>query len=153
MSASQPLSWAGYFKFVLLLLLVSLGLMGLGYLPATNLAGADGVPAMLAGVAASLLASALGGLVLLISPIGKPADSYSVMMGFMAARTAVLVLIGASLALSGLFALKPLLLSTAASHLVLLIVDTLLTVRLARTTGSAASEAKANERTSRDEPA
>lgn len=92
----------------------------------------ESLPAKAAGCGISLIASWLGAIPL---ALGKTADAQSRMrLSFvsMALRLALVVLLGVTATLSGRFDRTPLLLSLAASYLVLVVVDTGYALRLFR---------------------
>lgn len=101
-----------------------------GAVPTTRLVGAAGAPAMLAGIAASLLATLAGSLPLAL-PLGESMVVANAVMLAAALRLGLVALFGVLLALSGRFATTPLLLWTALGYVVLLAAETLFTARLA----------------------
>jgi hypothetical protein len=98
-----------------------------GALPTRRLGGDEAIPAMIAGCAIGILASAAGGI-----PIARgrrtaetdPAEKLKVMMLSMALRLVVVVALGAAASLSGEFERVPLLLWIALGYVTLLAVDT-----------------------------
>jgi hypothetical protein len=109
-----------YARFLSLAVAIVVGLCVVGWLPTRRLAGAAGVPAMLAGCAISLLSAALaGGLLIVVS-----ADTPEARMqrGFLAmvVRLAVVVVLGVAAALSGELARQPLLFWIGTAYVALL---------------------------------
>jgi hypothetical protein len=98
-----------------------------GYLPTGSLAGARGIPAMLAGCAVGLLASALGGLPIYLArrtagPGSGRAETAA--LGGMGVRFAAAFGLGFAVVLSGWFERGPLLAWVAVSYVALLVIDT-----------------------------
>ena len=114
-----------YGRFLKLAAAVLIGLLALGYLPTVRSAGADGVSAMVAGGAVSLAASVAGTLPLLLSHGRTPADVMPAVMGSIALRLTLVILLTATVVWSGTFATRPLLIWVAISHVCLLVADTL----------------------------
>ena len=110
----------GYARFLSLAVAIVLGLCAVGWLPTRRLAGAGGVPAMVAGCAISLLSAALaGGLLIIVS--GDTPEA-RMQRGFLAmvVRLAVVVALGAAAALSGEVARQPLLFWIGIAYVALL---------------------------------
>ena len=116
---------AEYLRFLIWAVAAAALVAALSWVPTRRLAGEDGVPAMLVGCALALLASIVGGI-----PVARsrraptPAARFPALMGAMGLRFGVLLVLGASVALSGWFDREPLLLGAAVSYLALLAVDT-----------------------------
>jgi hypothetical protein len=109
-----------YARFLSLAVAIVLGLCAVGWLPTLRLAGAGGVPAMIAGCAISLLSAALaGGLLIIVS--GETPEA-RMQRGFLAmvVRLAVVVVLGLAAALSGELARQPLLFWIGAAYVALL---------------------------------
>jgi hypothetical protein len=117
-----------YLRLLALLAALAAALAAVGYLPTARLAGATGTGAMVAGIAASLLATAIGGLPLLL-PRPAARDSATVPLLAMALRFLVVVVLAVALALSGLVPVAPTLLWLALSYLVLLAAEAAFTAR------------------------
>lgn len=97
-----------------------------GWLPTRRLGGEEAIPAMLAGCAVSLLASALGGVPIALSrraAAAPPARMQALLMS-MALRFGAVVVLALAAVLSGLFHTAPLLLWVAIGYAVQLIVET-----------------------------
>jgi len=91
------------------------------------------VRAMFAGCAGSLVASMLAAVpVVLATPRDQVAAAQPAMMSLVA-RFVLVVLIGLTLVLSGLFEKEPLLIWLAISHVLLLVIDTIQTLKAVRT--------------------
>lgn len=119
-----------YLRLLALLAGLAAALAAVGYLPTARLAGEPGTGAMVAGIAASLLATALGGLPLLLSP-ASARDAATAPLLAMALRFLVVVVLAVALALSGLVPVAPTLLWLALSYLVLLTAEAAFTARAA----------------------
>jgi hypothetical protein len=98
----------------------------LGYVPTRRLGGEEALGAMMAGCAVGWLASALGGIPVLLGrgKVADPTARLQAMLASMGLRFAVVLALGAAAAFSGWFGLKPLLLWIAFSYMALLAVDT-----------------------------
>jgi hypothetical protein len=109
-----------YARFLGLAVAIVFGLCVVGWLPTRRLAGAGGVPAMVAGCVISLVSAALaGGLLIVVS--GETPEA-RMQRGFLAmvVRLAVVVVLGMAAALSGELARQPLLFWIGAAYVVLL---------------------------------
>jgi hypothetical protein len=98
----------------------------LGFVPTRRLGGDGALPAMIAGCVIGWLASALGGIPVVLGR-GKAADPTArlqAMLASMGLRFGVVLALGSAAAFSGWFGLKPLLLWIAISYMALLAVDT-----------------------------
>lgn len=98
----------------------------LGFVPTRRLGGEEALRSMIGGCLVGWLASALGGIPVLLSR-GKPvapAGRLQAMLASMGLRFGVVLALGAAAAFSGWFGLKPLLLWIGISYLALLAVDT-----------------------------
>lgn len=113
-----------YLRFLLWVVAATAVLLLVGYVPTRRLGGEEGLPAMIAGCAVGALASAIGGLPVLLIRGGSPAARVMATMGSMALRLFVVAILAVAVALSGLFERVPLLIWIAVSYAVLLIVDT-----------------------------
>ena len=109
-----------YARFLGLAVAIVFGLCVVGWLPTRRLAGADGVLAMLAGCAISLVSAALAGGLLIVVSAETP--EARMQRGFLArvVRLAVVVVLGMAAALSGELARQPLLFWIGAAYVVLL---------------------------------
>jgi hypothetical protein len=109
-----------YWRFLALAVAIVVGLCVVGWLPTRRLAGAVGVPAMVAGCVISLLSAALaGGLLIVVS--GETPEA-RMQRGFLAmvVRLAVVVVLGVAAALSGELARQPLLFWIGTAYVALL---------------------------------
>jgi hypothetical protein len=95
-------------------------LCALGLLPTRRLAGAEGVSAMVAGCAISLVSAALAGGLLIA--VGAETPEARMQRSFLAmiVRLAVVIVLGVAAALSGEFARAPLLFWMATAYVALL---------------------------------
>jgi integral membrane sensor domain MASE1 len=118
---------AEYLRFLAWVVGAAVLIALVGALPTRRLGGDEAIPAMIAGCAIGILASAAGGI-----PIARgrrtaetdPAEKLKVMMLSMALRLMVVVALGAAASLSGEFERVPLLLWIALGYVTLLAVDT-----------------------------
>lgn len=138
MSAAATGPGARYLRFVALVVTVA-GALGLVGYPATlRLGPPGGVTAMGVALGISVIASALGGVPLLLLAASTPAQRLNLVLGAMLVRLLAALLLGVAAALSGWLTTGPLLIWLAVSYLVLLAVDTAYAVSAA--TGAAATE-------------
>lgn len=101
-----------------------------GYLPTRRWGGEGALLALSAGCAIALLAAAAGGVPIALSRrLAAPAARANALLGAMAVRFGVAVVLAGAAALSGLFANLPLLLWVALGYVVLLVVETWYAVR------------------------
>jgi hypothetical protein len=119
-----PTRTAGYLRFLAWVLAVTAAVALLGYLPTRRMAGDGALPALFAGCAIGVLASALGGVPIALSQGKPPAERLSSVLFAMLVRLAAAVALGSLAALSGRFPQNPLLLWITISYVVLLVVDT-----------------------------
>jgi uncharacterized membrane protein len=118
---------AEYLRFLAWVVGAAVLIALVGALPTRRLGGDEAIPAMIAGCAIGILASAAGGI-----PIARgrraaetdPAEKLKVMMLSMALRLMAVVALGAAASLSGEFERVPLLLWIALGYVTLLAVDT-----------------------------
>ncbi|MES1245409.1 MAG: hypothetical protein ABUT39_27645 [Acidobacteriota bacterium] len=117
----------GYLRFLAWAVGVTVAAALLGWLPTRRLGGEEAIPAMLAGCAVSLLASALGGVPIALAhgaaPQAQQAKLQSLLMA-MAVRFAAVVVLTLAAVLSGLFHTAPLLLWVAIGYGAQLVVET-----------------------------
>jgi hypothetical protein len=92
----------------------------LGIVPTRRLAGDAGVPGMLAGCGIGFISAALAGLLIVTVPGDSPEAKMKRSFMAMAARIAVVVVLGAAAVTSGMFATSPLLLWIAIAYISLL---------------------------------
>jgi hypothetical protein len=109
-----------YARFLGVAVAIVLGLCVIGWLPTNRLAGAAGVPAMVAGCAISLVSAALAGGLLIV--VGAETPEARMQRGFLAmvVRLAVVVALGTAAALSGELARQPLLFWMGTAYVALL---------------------------------
>ncbi len=120
MTGARPRT-AAYLRFLAWTVALAVVIALLGYLPTKRWGGEGAVRAMLAGCGVGVVASALGGVpVLLFSEVGGATGA----LAAMAVRFAAALGLGLAAALSGSFERGPLLLWMAISYMVLLTVDT-----------------------------
>ena len=97
-----------------------------GWIPTRRLAGEDALPALIAGCVVALLAAAIGAIPIVRArsrpdAVRRGPTAALAATGLRIAATAVL---GTVAALSGWFAIRPLVIWIAVAHVVLLVVDT-----------------------------
>jgi hypothetical protein len=109
-----------YARFLGLAAGLVVALCAVGYVPTRRLSGPDGTGAMLAGCGISLVAAALAGWLLAAVGAGTPQARMQRAFLAMVVRLAVVIVLGLAAALSGEFALTPLLFWMAAAYVVLL---------------------------------
>lgn len=114
----------GYLRFLMWAVGVTVVAALLGWLPTRRLGGEEAIPAMLAGCAVSLLASALGGVPIALARGASQANRMQALLMAMAVRFAVVVVLALAAVLSGLFLRAPLLIWVAISYAVQLAVET-----------------------------
>ena len=116
-----PLSrFRRYTRFLSLAFAIVLGLCAVGLLPTQHLAGAEAVPAMVAGCGIGLVSAALAGWLLTAVLAEKPEARMQRSFLAMVVRLAAVVLLGIAAVLSGEFARAPLLFWMATAYVVLL---------------------------------
>ena len=135
---------ARYLRFLALAALAA-GLVGaVGYLPTRNLAGEPGVTAMVLGLTLCWIASALGGIPVLLAEAalaapsapgrrGEPQLPVVVALGSMLMRLIAVLGLALAAVFAGLVPKEPLLVWTAIGYLALLGVDTWYVLATART--------------------
>lgn len=114
----------GYLRFLAWAVGVTAVAALLGWLPTRRLGGEEAIPAMLAGCAVSLLASALGGVPIALAHGAAPQARMQSLLMAMGARFAAVVVLAVAAVLSGLFRTAPLLLWVAIGYAVQLVVET-----------------------------
>jgi hypothetical protein len=115
---------AGYLRFLVWATVATLAVALLGYLPTRWWGGEGAVPAMVAGCVVGLLASLAGGVPVALGRRAGPQAAHQMMMLAMAVRFAAALALGLAAALSGAFAVRPLLVWIAILYVALLVVDT-----------------------------
>lgn len=125
MTGRSP-SAGGYLRFLAWVVAVTAALALVGWVPTRRLGGEDAIPAMLAGCAVGILASALGGVPIALAggARGGPAARMQALLLSMAIRLGAVVILAVAAVLSGWFPRAPLLLWVAISYVVQLVVDT-----------------------------
>lgn len=122
---NEKTSRQAYRRFFVLASSISVALVALGFLPTQALAGDGGIASMIAAVAVAVAASGAGTLPIYFAREQPPQHTVGAQMGSMALRLALVLAIGAAVALSGLVAVKPFLLWLVIAHAALLVADTL----------------------------
>ena len=121
---------AEYLRFLVWAVAVGLALALLGTAPTRRLGGEGALPAMAAGCAIGVLASAAGALpVMLARRRGAKTAPLQGMLVSMALRFATVVALGLSAGLSGWFAPRPLLIWIALGYVAQLAIDVRYVVR------------------------
>lgn len=113
-------------------LLIALALVAVGFVPTMRNAGGQGVSAMLAGCAVSLIGSWAGAIPLVFSGGGGAAHGANLALASMAVRIFIVAILATAVALTREFALAPLLIWVGISYMGFLIADTWFTVRITR---------------------
>ncbi len=112
-------------------------IVAIGIAPTIALAGSEAVSAMLAGCAIAWVGSIVGAIALKAALGGGPGSVPNAALLATAVRLAAIVIVGAAVVLTDIFAVRPLLLWTALGHLGLLFADTAWTLKTLRSlTGS-----------------
>jgi hypothetical protein len=125
MSAARAGAARGYLRFLAWTVAVTAAVALLGVVPTRRLAGGDAIPALLAGCAIGILASALGALPVALARRDRPpAARAQTVLAAMALRLGAALVLALAAALSGWFARRPLLLWVAVSYLAQLVIDT-----------------------------
>ncbi len=120
-----PAAGGQYLGFLEQAAVVLVVLLALGYLPTAKTAGEEGLSAMVAGTGVSLVGSVAGTVPLLLSRSRTAAEAMPAVIGSIALRLVLVIALAAAVALSGVFATRPLLVWVALSHAGLLVPDTL----------------------------
>jgi hypothetical protein len=121
---------AEYLRFLAWAVLVGAALALLGYAPTRRLAGEEALPAMLAGCAIGVLASAVGAVpVMLARRPGSRTAPLQGMLVSMAARLAAVLVLGLAVGLAGWFETRPLLLWIGLGYVAQLALDAWYVVR------------------------
>jgi hypothetical protein len=115
---------AGYLRFLVWATVVTAAVALLGYLPTQRLGGEEAIPAMVAGCVVGWLAALAGGVPVALGRRAGPGAAHQTMMLAMAVRFVAALALGLAVALSGLFAVRPLLVWIAIVYVALLVVDT-----------------------------
>ena len=134
MSASRSPAAAGsalmgYLRFLVWAVAISIAAALLGYVPTRRLGGDGALPAMAAGIAVGVIASAVGALPILLARRSGAAPSPVQGLLSTAIRLAALVVLGVSAALSGVFETRPLIVWIALGYVAQLALDVRYAVR------------------------
>lgn len=125
MSPPATSPFGRYLRFLSAVLAVGGGLVGLGWLPTAKWGGEGGIQAMLAAVAVSAVASAVGGLPFALGPGKRPPERLvSEAIAGIGLRLLVAAVLGLLAVWSGKFPATPLIVWLAASYFALLCLDT-----------------------------
>ncbi len=127
--AAAPSALMGYLRFLVWAVAAAVAAALLGYVPTRRLGGEGAIPALIAGCAIGVIASAVGALPILLAR--KSGATPSPVQGLlsMAIRLAVLVVLGVSAGLSGVFAIRPLIVWIGLGYAVQLGLDVRYAVR------------------------
>jgi hypothetical protein len=128
MSASRSPA-AEYARFLVWAVAISIAAALLGYVPTRRLGGGGALPAMAAGIAVGVIASAVGALPILLARRSGAAPSPVQGLLSTAIRLAALVVLGVSAALSGVFETRPLIVWIALGYVAQLALDVRYAVR------------------------
>ena len=124
MSVARP-AVAEYLRFLGWVVGVGVVLALLGYAPTRRLGGEGALPAMLAGCALGIVASAVGALpVFNARRAGRPGLPPQAMLAALALRFATALVLGLSIGLAGWFPARPLLIWIAFGYVAQLPLDT-----------------------------
>jgi len=120
---------AGYLRFLAWAVAVGVAAALLGYAPTRRLGGEGALPAMMAGCAIGVIASAVGALPIALSR--RPGAAASPLQGLisMGVRAATMVVLGLSVGLSGWFESRPFLIWIALGYVAQLALDVWYAVR------------------------
>jgi hypothetical protein len=119
----------GYIRFLVWAVLIGAAAVLLGYAPTRRLWGEAAIPAMMAGVAIGVVASAAGALPIALSRMRGAPISPTQGLAAMGIRTAVVAVLGLSVGLSGWFDSRPLLIWIALGYVAQLALDVWYAVR------------------------
>jgi hypothetical protein len=125
--AADPLR--GYLRFLAWAFAIGVAAALLGYAPTRHLGGDGALPAMVAGCAIGVIASAVGALPILTARRSGAAPSPVQGLLSTAIRLAALVILGTTVALSGAFATRPLIVWIALGYVAQLALDVRYAVR------------------------
>jgi len=121
-SARSPA--AEYLRFLVWAVAVGVVLALLGYAPTRRLGGEGALPAMIAGCAIGVIASAVGALPIVLARQSGHSAPLQGMLVSMASRLAAVLALGLSAGLSGWFESRPLLIWIALGYVAQLVLDT-----------------------------
>ena len=128
MSASRAPA-AEYVRFLLWAVAIGVAAALLGYAPTRRLGGDGALPAMVAGIVIGVIASAVGAVPILLARRSGSAPSPVQGLLAMGIRLAVLVVLGVSAGLSGVFETRPLIVWIALGYAAQLALDVRYAVR------------------------
>lgn len=120
---------AEYLRFLALAAAVGVVLVLLGYPATRRLGGEAAIPAMIAGCAIGILASAMGALPVFFSRRSGARDAIQGVLLSMAVRLAAVVVLGLAAGLSGWFEIRPLLIWIAFGYVATLPLDVRYAIR------------------------
>lgn len=129
MTGAAKRSGSGYLGFLIWVVVVTVMITLVGYVPTRHLGGPGAVRSLFAGCLTGAAGSALGGLLIARRHDAAPADRLNAVLLSMVARLSVVVALGVAAALSGWFDRKALLLWIAIGYSALLVVDTAYAMR------------------------
>ena len=127
--AAAPSAVMGYLRFLLWAVAIGVAAALLGYAPTRRLGGDGALPAMVAGIAIGMIASAVGALPVLLARRSGAAPSPVQGLLSTAIRLAALIVLGVSVALSGVLATRPLIVWIALGYAAQLALDVRYAVR------------------------
>jgi uncharacterized membrane protein len=127
--AAARSAFMGYLRFLVWAVAIGVAAALLGYVPTRRLGGDGALPAMAAGIAIGVIASAVGALPILLARRSGAAPSPVQGLLSTAIRLAVLVVLGVSAALSGVFETRPLIVWIALGYVAQLALDVRYAVR------------------------
>lgn len=120
---------AGLLRFLAWSVAIGAALVLLGYPATRRLGGEDAIPAMIAGCAVGILASAVGAMPVFFSRRSGSRDPLQGMLLSLALRLAAAVVLGLAVGLSGWFEIRPLLIWIAIGYVAQLALDVRYAVR------------------------
>lgn len=115
---------AEYLRFLVWAVAAGVVLALLGYAPTRRLGGEGALPAMIAGCAIGVIASAVGALPIVLARRSGRSAPLQGMLVSMASRLAAVLALGLSAGLSGWFESRPLLIWIALGYVAQLVLDT-----------------------------
>ncbi|HET9209490.1 MAG TPA: hypothetical protein VFR03_03795 [Thermoanaerobaculia bacterium] len=119
----------GYLRFLVWAVAIGVAAALLGYVPTRRLGGDGALPAMAAGIAIAAIASAVGAVPILLARRSGAAPSPVQGLLSTAVRLAALIVLGVSVALSGVFAARPLIVWIALGYAAQIALDVRYAVR------------------------
>jgi hypothetical protein len=120
---------AEYLRFLAWAAAIGIALVLLGYPATRRLGGEDAIPAMIAGCAIGIIASAIGALPVFFARRSSSREPLQGMLLSMALRLAAVVVLGLAVGLSGWFEIRPLLIWIALGYVATLPLDVRYAVR------------------------